>query len=74
LNALNEKLLEEYNEYMSAKDDAERLVELADVLEVVISTARHIGMTEAELLALCHKKRGDRGAFLKGYIYEGNRK
>lgn len=74
LKALNEKLLEEYNEYVSAIDDPERLVELADVLEVVFSTARHIGMTESELLELCYKKREDRGGFLKGYIYEGDNK
>ncbi|MEZ0261805.1 MAG: nucleoside triphosphate pyrophosphohydrolase, partial [Alphaproteobacteria bacterium] len=64
LNALNEKFQEEFNEYMIAKTEAEKLVELADVLEVVISTARHLGMTEQELLSLCHRKREDRGAFL----------
>ena len=72
--ALNAKFLEEYDEYLSASNDAERLVELADVLEVVISTAKHLGMSEEELLKLCHKKREDRGAFLKGYLYEGDAK
>ena len=71
-DALNAKFLEEYDEYLSASSEEEKLIELADILEVVFSTAKHLGMNEEELLELCRKKREERGAFVKGYLYEGD--
>lgn len=69
--ALNAKLLEEYEEFLSATQHAERYAELADLLEVIISIGEHNGLPEADLLALCHKKRAARGGFTEGLIYSG---
>ena len=69
--ALNAKFLEEYDEFLAASQPNDRFAELADLLEVVISMAAHLGMSEADLLALCYKKRAARGGFAEGFFFEG---
>jgi predicted house-cleaning noncanonical NTP pyrophosphatase (MazG superfamily) len=71
--ALQAKLIEEYNEYLEADTPQEKLVELGDMLEAVFSLAHQLGMHEHDLLQLCLKKREQHGAFSKGYYYEGDK-
>lgn len=73
IEALHAKLMEEYNEYLEAGTTHEKLVELADIMEAVLSIAHQLGMHEHDLLQLCLKKREQHGAFLKGYYYEGDK-
>ena len=72
-DALNTKFIEEYNEYLFATDKKDKLEELADILEVVLASAAHLGSSTDELLELCNKKRKIRGGFTKGLYYEGNK-
>ena len=73
IEALEAKLMEEFGEYKEATGTHEKLVELGDILEAVLSIAHQLGMHEHDLLALCMKKREQHGAFLKGYFYEGDK-
>ena len=61
---LEDKMLEEFNEYLADKN----LEELADMLEVVFGLAYHQGYSEAELLAKRDEKRAARGGFEKGIV------
>jgi predicted house-cleaning noncanonical NTP pyrophosphatase (MazG superfamily) len=73
VEALNAKLMEEYNEYLEAPTTHDKLVELGDILEAVLSLGHQLGMHEHDLLQLCMKKREQHGAFMKGYFYEGDK-
>lgn len=73
VEALNAKVMEEYNEYLAAAAPHDKLVELGDILEAILSLARQLGMHEHDLLQLCMKKREQHGGFLKGYFYEGDK-
>jgi predicted house-cleaning noncanonical NTP pyrophosphatase (MazG superfamily) len=73
VEALNAKVMEEYNEYLEAQDKHGKLVELGDMLEAIFSLAHQLGMHEHDLLQLCLKKREQHGGFLKGYFYEGDK-
>src|SRR5947208_3858052 len=65
IEALNAKLMEEYNEYLEAATTHDKLVELGDILEAALSIAHQLGTHEHDLLAMCMKKREQHGAFLK---------
>lgn len=69
--ALAEKLQEEVQEFIGAKNDNEKLEELADILEVVFGLTKHLGFRQEDLLVLCTKKREARGGFENGVFYEG---
>jgi predicted house-cleaning noncanonical NTP pyrophosphatase (MazG superfamily) len=72
LAALDARLLEERQDYLAAQAPEDKITALANMLEVVFSTAHHLGVHEQELLRLCLKRRDRRGGFLKGYFYRGN--
>ncbi len=69
LNALYEKLSEEYREFLDEYD----LEELADMTEVIVSIARLKGKSESEFFDLMYKKREKAGSFNKGYFYKGDK-
>lgn len=73
IEALNAKLMEEYQEYLEAATTHDKMVELGDMLEAILSIAHQHGMHEHDLLQLCMKKREQHGAFSKGYFYEGDK-
>lgn len=60
---LKSKLLEEVNEYLSAKDSNEALEELADVLEVIGALTAVHGYSMEEADTLRAKKAEKRGGF-----------
>lgn len=57
------KLLEEYNEFISAKTKEEKINELADMLELIKCNAYYYGFTDEELIDTCNKKRNTNGSF-----------
>ena len=63
---LEEKLMEEVNEYLEDKN----LEELADVLEVLVALAGNLGYTEEELFEKRRVKKEERGGFLEGVVLE----
>ena len=63
LKRLNEKLLEECNEYISAENSAEKAEELADVLEVLYAIIDVQGLQKDEIEAIREQKKEKRGAF-----------
>jgi predicted house-cleaning noncanonical NTP pyrophosphatase (MazG superfamily) len=71
VDALNTKLLEEHQEFLSAHDDKAKLEELADLMEVVFGLAKQFGATREDLLILADQKRDARGGFDQGYFFEG---
>lgn len=71
LSALNNKLLEEHQEFMAAADKASKLEELADLLEVIYGLCNQLGTTKAELHQACDRKREARGGFELGLFYKG---
>ncbi|TAL34804.1 MAG: phosphoribosyl-ATP pyrophosphohydrolase [Alphaproteobacteria bacterium] len=73
IEALQAKMIEEYNEYLEADTPHEKLIELADMLEAIFCIAHEMGTHEHDLLQMCFKKREQHGAFLKGYYYEGDK-
>lgn len=67
---LEEKLQEEVNEYLGDKN----LEELADVLEVLVGLAGHLGYTEEELFEKRKQKKFERGGFKEKIVLERVRK
>ncbi|MBA3307844.1 MAG: nucleoside triphosphate pyrophosphohydrolase [Chloroflexi bacterium] len=63
LEALRAKLVEESVEYYAARDDAEAIAELADVLEVVLALAAMHGADAAVLEEARRSKLAARGGF-----------
>jgi len=63
---LEEKLKEEVNEYLEDKN----LEELADVLEVLVGLAGHLGYTEEELFEKRKQKKLERGGFNEKVVLE----
>ena|SRR6056297_3588702 len=72
LSALYDKLAEEHRELLAAKSEDERLEELADIVEVVLSLAARLGVSESDLMGLVARKRAERGGFSEGFFYEGD--
>ena len=65
-NLLEEKMIEEFNEYLEDRN----LEELADMLEVLIGLAKYHGYTEEELMHIRMKKYQARGGFEEGVFLE----
>ncbi len=65
--ALQDKLVEEFNEFIDSDGDLE---ELADILEVVEGLAVHLGSSFEEILAKKEQKQKQRGGFEQGIFLE----
>ncbi len=63
---LAQKLHEEANEVLHAKDSDELKAELADVLEVVESIANSFGLSKSEVESIKQDKKKQRGGFARG--------
>lgn len=72
LAALYDKLSEEHAEFLRATKAADKLNELADIIEVALTLAAQYDANEEEMLALVREKRKSRGGFSKGYYYKGD--
>ena len=66
---LDKKLLEEYNEVIEASGN-DRIEELADMLEVMISIAELENKTLEDIINICEEKRKKRGGFKKKFYLE----
>lgn len=62
LKALEEKLVEEVDEYLESGETEE----LADILEVIYAIGNYKGLDESELNNVREDKKNKRGAFDKG--------
>ena len=71
--ALLEKFVEELSEFKQAKLK-EKGEELADLLQIILSLGKTIGLSEKRLMQICKQKRNERGAFEKRYLYFGDAK
>ncbi|MGO0059882.1 nucleoside triphosphate pyrophosphohydrolase [Brevibacillus fluminis] len=60
---LRKKLQEEWQEYLAASHDAERLEELADMLEVIYALANGHGASRGKLEELRQRKAETNGTF-----------
>ncbi len=67
---LKEKLVEETQEYLQALDHKQCVGELADILEVIYTLARHHHVTRKELEVVRQEKANRNGGFKKGIILE----
>lgn len=61
---LEEKLLEEFNEYLEDNN----LEELADMMEVIFGLAHQLGYSEEQLLERRNQKLKERGGFKEGIV------
>jgi len=68
MSALNEKLVEEHEEYLESKD----VHELADMVEVILAIAKAKGSSQEQLFEIVTQKRTSNGGFTEGYFYEGD--
>jgi len=68
INALDNKLTEEHEEYAESRS----IEELADIAEVVFALARARGSSDEEFISTVEKKRAERGGFEEGIFWEGN--
>ena len=66
LRLLEEKMLEEFNEYLEDNN----LEELADMMEVIFGLAHQLGYSEEQLLAKRNQKLKERGGFKEGTVLE----
>lgn len=64
---LDRKLDEEVTEFHADRN----LEELADILEVLIGLAEHLGHSEKELFGTRDRKKEERGGFSEGIVLEG---
>ena len=62
---LRQKLLEETEEYMRAKNDTDAIEELSDVLEVIRSLSKTHGKSLQDVEEMRQKKFSERGGFEK---------
>lgn len=67
---LERKLLEEYNEVLSTTNSTERIEELADMLEVIISLARLENKNLNDVIEVANKKSKERGSFSEKIFLE----
>jgi predicted house-cleaning noncanonical NTP pyrophosphatase (MazG superfamily) len=65
VEALQEKFVEEFEEYKQATNRQQALEELADLLEILYAFASYHGATKEELEAIRRKKAEERGGFQK---------
>lgn len=61
---LEEKLIEEFNEYLEDKN----LEELADMMEVIFGLAHQLGYSEQQLMEKRKSKLEKRGGFKEGIV------
>ena len=64
---LKEKLKEEMDEVLKAKNTEELVEELADLLEVIDALSRHCGIDSSQLELVKEQKKLDRGGFEKKF-------
>jgi len=74
ISALNEKLIEEHEEYISEQDKYKSVEELADMYEVIICLAKNKGVSREQFLEIAKAKSIKNGGFDAGYFYEGDEK
>lgn len=67
---LERKLFEEYNEVINSKTSKERIEELADLLEVMISLSNIEGKTLDDIIETANVKRLKKGGFNKKIYLE----
>ena len=67
--ALNEKLIEEHEEYIRDRN----IGELADMVEVIFGIAKQKGFNKTAFMQEVQKKRDANGAFNRGFFYEGDK-
>jgi len=67
---LEKKLFEEYNEVLKSENSNERIEELADMLEVIISLAKIENKSLEDIIEIANKKRDKRGGFDKKIFLE----
>ena len=72
LAALYDKLSEEHAEFLCATNAADKLNELADIIEVALALGAQFDAKEEEMMSLVREKRESHGGFSKGYYYEGD--
>lgn len=73
LKALKEKLLEEAQEVLDAKNQSELIEELADVQEVMQVLIKKASISTQEIADVQEKKRNKKGSFENGlFIYYGD--
>ena len=65
---LNDKLLEEVDEFMRADNKQNMMEEIADILEVIDAIASFNNLDMTELMQIKELKKQKRGGFLKKYI------
>lgn len=70
MQALKDKLIEESQEVIDAKNRQEMITELADVAEVVKALQKLYGIEQQEIDAAQAKTDDERGAFEKGIYIE----
>ena len=70
IEQLNNKLLEEVNEYIESKDKDNIKEELADILEVVYSICKQYGISEMDLNDYRKYKSNIKGSFSKRIYIE----
>lgn len=70
LPALLAKLREETEELCTALDTDHQTEELADVYEVVLAIASHVGVAWSDIERVADRKRADRGGFTEGVWLE----
>lgn len=68
VKALEEKLIEEHEEYILSGE----VEELADLMQVIFSLANEKGFTTEQLLRMVEYKRIERGGFEQRFHYSGN--
>jgi predicted house-cleaning noncanonical NTP pyrophosphatase (MazG superfamily) len=72
LAALHDKLVEEHEEFIAARDADNKVEELADMIEVALAIAHEHGIGQAELMDIAQRKRERSGGFTEGWFYEGD--
>lgn len=70
IKALEDKLLEELNEYYESREsrNPDYLEELADIYEVLIALVVALGYTNADLINRVATKRANRGSFERRFL------
>ena len=72
VSALNDKLVEEYEEYFDEEVPKNSVNELADILEIIYALAYQKGFNKNEFEKLVNNKRKNNGAFENGWFYKGD--
>jgi predicted house-cleaning noncanonical NTP pyrophosphatase (MazG superfamily) len=68
------KIREETDELQAATSSHERAEEIADILQVIYSYARHLGLDwDDDIETIYETKQETHGAFARGLVWHGNR-